>query len=59
MASLEDLTELETRAVADVAAAASVEAVDAISTAALGQSSPIAEARRALRDADPEERRDL
>lgn len=59
MASLEDLTELETRAVADVAAAASVDAVNAISTAALGQSSPIAEARRALRDADPDERREL
>lgn len=59
MASLEELTELETRAEADLASAASVEAVDAIAAAALGRSSPIAAARRSLRDAGPDERREL
>jgi len=59
MASFEELAELETRAEADLAAAESVDAVDAISAAALGQASPIAEARRSLRDIDPDERREL
>ena len=59
MASLEELGELQERVEVDLAAAESVESVDAIAAAALGQGSPVAEARRGLRDTDPDERREL
>jgi len=59
MASLEELTDLQTRVSADLAAADTVESVDRIAAEALGQESLISASRRGLRDADPEERRKL
>ena len=59
MPDLGDLEALETRVASDLADAESVRAVDAIGEEALGPASPVAEARRGLRDADPDERAEL
>jgi len=59
MASLEELTDLQTRASADLTAADTVESVDRIAAEALGPESLISASRRGLRDVDPEERRKL
>jgi len=59
MVPLEDLTELQTRVEADLAIAETVYAVDVVGAAALGAGSPIAAARRGLRDVDADERREL
>ena len=59
MASLEQLNELRTRVAAELATAESVEAVDAIASAATGAGSPISQARRGLRDVAAEERKEL
>ena len=56
MPSLADLEVLRDRVVADLADAPSVKAVDELAATALGPASPVAEARRNLRDADPSER---
>lgn len=59
MPSLEELDALRTRITAELAAADSVAAVDEIASSALGSSSPVALARRGLRDVDPAERASL
>lgn len=56
MPTLADLEALRDRVSADLAAAATVKAVDEIADGALGPASAIAEARRGLRDVDPSER---
>ncbi|MEE9298507.1 MAG: phenylalanine--tRNA ligase subunit alpha [Acidimicrobiia bacterium] len=59
MASLDDLAALQARAEAELAAADSVGAVDAIAAGALGPASLVAEARRGLREVGTDERGDL
>jgi phenylalanyl-tRNA synthetase alpha chain len=56
MPTLDDLGALRDRVLADVGSAQSVADVDDLRDGALGPASPIAEARRGLRDADPSER---
>lgn len=56
MVSLEDLARLQARTAEELAAAESVQEVDGVATAALGPASPVAEARRGLRDVEPDER---
>jgi phenylalanyl-tRNA synthetase alpha chain len=56
MPPLEDLEAIRERVTSDLAAAETVEDVERISDSVLGPASSIAEARRGLRDADPDER---
>lgn len=59
MPSLDDLRALRLRVIADLAGTSSVQEVDDLAGAALGPSSPIAAARRELRDVAPGERAEL